>query len=165
MEKQRQAFLLQLELADELDLPVVIHCRDAHHEMREILKNFTAQDRLRRRGVIHCFTGLFEDARTYHELGFLVSLTGIVTFAPRGLPGGMTPLQRVVKDMPLSWMMLETDAPYLAPEPYRGQRNEPWMMEETMKKVAQLKGVTREEVERVTTRNAEELFRLPGALV
>lgn len=155
--KQKEELYKQLSLADELNLPVVIHCRDAHADQVAMLKEFVEAGRLARRGVAHCFTGTIEEARAYHAIGFFTSFTGIITFPPRR--GEVTsPLQNVVRDCPLEMMMLETDAPYLTPEPHRGERNEPWMVQFVATKVAQLKEMTVEEVDRVTTKNAERLF-------
>ena len=173
--KQKEELQKQLALADELNLPVVIHCRDAHADQQAMLKEFIDAGKLGRRGVIHCFTGTLDEARAYHALGFLTSFTGIITFPPRksdisadlsrllskeGLGVVLSPLQQVVRDCPLEMIMLETDAPYLTPEPHRGKRNEPWYVQFVAEKVAALKGITFEEVDRVTTANAEKLFGL-----
>ncbi len=158
IEKQKVEVRKQFDLADELNLPVVIHCRDAHADQVAILKEYIEAGRMKRRGVVHCFTGTIEEARAYHAIGFLTSFTGIITFPPRKSEGAISALQQVVRDCPLEMMMLETDAPYLTPEPHRGERNEPWMVEFVAAKVAVLKGITVEEVDRVTTANAEKLF-------
>jgi len=166
--KQKEELRKQIALADELNLPVVIHCRGAHTDQVAMLKEFVDTGRLTRRGVIHCFTGTLQEARAYHAIGFLTSFTGIITFPPRrgdlsppfqgGVGGGYSALQKVVRDCPLEMMMLETDAPYLTPEPHRGERNEPWMVQFVAEKIAQLKEITTDEVDRVTTQNAEKLF-------
>lgn len=156
--KQKREVRKQFDLADELNLPVVIHCRDAHADQVEILKEYLDAGRMKRRGVVHCFTGTLEEAKAYHAIGFLTSFTGIITFPPRKSEGEISPLQQVVRDCPLEMMMLETDAPYLTPIPHRGERNEPWMVEFVAQKIAELKGITVEEVDRVTTANAERLF-------
>lgn len=156
--KQKEELHKQLSLADELNLPVVIHCRDAHADQLAMLKEFTDAAKLTRRGVIHCFTGTLDEARAYHTIGFLTSFTGIITFPPRKSEGPISPLQSVVADCPLEMMILETDSPYLTPEPHRGERNEPWYVQFVAAKVAELKGISVEEVDRVTTQNAEKLF-------
>ena len=171
--KQKEELRKQLALADELNLPVVIHCRDAHADQQAMLKEFIDVGKLGRRGVIHCFTGTLDEARAYHALGFLTSFTGIITFPPRkndpgnspllskeGLGVVLSPLQQVVRDCPLDMMMLETDAPYLTPEPHRGKRNEPRYVQFVAAKVAELKSISVEEVDEVTTANAEKLFGL-----
>lgn len=167
--KQKEELRKQLSLADELNLPVVIHCRDAHEDQQTMLKEFVDAGKLTRGGVIHCFSGTIDEARAYHALGFLTSFTGIITFPPRksdtppfqgGGGGGYSALQRVVRDCPLDMLMLETDAPYLTPEPHRGKRNEPWYVQFVAAKVAELKNISIDEVDRVTTENAERLFGL-----
>lgn len=158
--KQKEELHKQLTLADELNLPVVIHCRDAHADQVSMLKEFVEAGKLKRRGVVHCFTGSADEARAYHAIGFLTSFTGIITFPPRKNEGVISSLQQVVRDCPLEMLMLETDAPYLTPEPHRGKRNEPWMVEFVAAKVAALKDISVEEVDRVTTANAEKLFGL-----
>ncbi len=149
-----------LELANELDLPVVLHVRDAHDDMQEILEQFTSSGRLKRRGVVHCFTGTLREAVAYHDLGFYTSFTGIVTFKDKKNPSDITPLMAVAKDLPLEWMILETDAPYLAPSPHRGERCEPWMVMSVAEKIAELKEVDVGEVERITDENAKKLFNI-----
>jgi len=156
--KQKREVRKQFDLADELNLPVVIHCRDAHADQVAILKEYLDAGRMKRRGVVHCFTGTLEEAKAYHAIGFLTSFTGIITFPPRKSDGPISPLQQVVRDCPLEMMMIETDAPYLTPVPHRGERNEPWMVEFVAAKIAELKGITVGEVDRVTTANAEKLF-------
>ena len=149
-----------MELASELDLPLVLHVRDAHEKMLGLIKEFVDRGYLKKRGVVHCFTGTIEEARAYHELGFFTSFTGIITFQDRKDPTKITPLQKVVKEVPLEWMMLETDAPYLSPHPVRGKRNEPWRVELIAAKVAQLKGISISEVEMITDQNANKLFNI-----
>lgn len=147
-----------LNLADEVGLPVVLHVRDAHARMLAILTAYLAEGKLARRGVVHCFTGTVEEARAYHAMGFLTSITGIVTFADKRDPAAMTDLQKTVAALPLEMLMVETDAPYLAPAAHRGKRCEPWMVREVAAKIAQLQDVSVEEVERVTDANAQKLF-------
>ncbi len=149
-----------IALANACSLPLVLHVRDAHARMQEILHNEIARGNLKRRGVVHCFTGTQEEALAYHALGFLTSFTGIVTFSDKKHPEQLTAIQHVALTVPLSMMMLETDAPYLAPEPHRGKRNEPVYVCEVAAKIAQLKGVSIEEVESATDENAEKLFTL-----
>jgi TatD DNase family protein len=167
--KQKQTVRAHFDLAHEVGLPVVIHCRDAHADQLAIIREYVAAEKLQRRGVVHCFTGTMEEARSYVELGFLISFTGVITFPPKKqkTPSPLTPLtpmtpstplQHVVRDLPLEYIMVETDAPYLTPVPHRGERNEPWMVEFVAAKIAELKGVDVEEVARVTSLNAARLF-------
>ena len=108
--------------------------------------------KLARRGVIHCFTGTLEEAQTFIELGFYISFSGILTFAKN--------LQEVASVLPLERLLVETDAPYLTPAPDRGKRNEPWRVEVVAQKLAELKGVTVEEVASQTLKNTKTIFQL-----
>jgi len=142
----------QLKFASSVDKPVIIHCRDAHPEQHELLQSEIENGGLKRRGVIHCFTGSVSEAANYLELGFLISVTGIVTFSKE--------LQATVKQIPLDKLMIETDAPYLTPAPHRGKRNEPSYVKLVAEKIAEIKGISLEEVATVTTTNAIRLFKL-----
>jgi TatD DNase family protein len=142
----------QLRFATEVDKPVVIHCRDAHADQAVLLKEEIDRGGLKRRGVIHCFTGIAEEAAVYRDLGFYVSFTGIVTFGKN--------VMAAAKEIPLEQILIETDSPYLTPAPYRGKRNEPKHVAYVAEKIAELKGVTVDEVARVTTANAKKLFQL-----
>lgn len=160
IENQKEVVRAHFEVATETKKPVVIHCRDAHADQQAIIKEYIGAGKLEARGVVHCFTGTLDEAIGYKELGFLVSFTGIITFPPRKSEGDISPLQQVVKDFPLEGMMIETDAPYLTPVPHRGERNEPAYVRFVAEKVAELKGVSVEEVAKVTTENAKRLFRI-----
>ena len=149
---QTESVRAQLQFASEFNKPVVIHCRDAHADQAALLREEIARGGLQRRGVIHCFTGTADEAAMYRELGFLVSITGIVTFGKN--------VQEAVRQIPLSQIMLETDAPYLTPAPFRGKRNEPQYISHIAAKIAELHGVSVDEVARVTTENAVRLFGL-----
>ncbi len=142
----------QLRFASEFNKPVVIHCRDAHVDQAALLKEEIERGGLARRGVIHCFTGTSEEAAIYRELGFLVSIGGIVTFGKN--------VMAAVEKIPLEQIMLETDAPYLTPAPFRGKRNEPKNVEFVAAKIAELKGVSVDRVAEITTANAVKLFEL-----
>lgn len=146
---QAQVFRRQCALARKLDKPLVVHVRDAHDECAGILREEGI-----RRGVIHCFTGDTDAARRYLDLGFLLSLSGVVTYKKTEA------LQDAVRFAPLERLMVETDSPYLAPVPHRGKKNEPAHVIETARKVAELKGVSLDEVAAVTTSNASGLFSL-----
>jgi len=162
MNKQIEVLQAQLDLATELNLPVVIHCREAFEKQYEILKAFIDQKKIPRRGVIHCFTGSKKEAEAYIQLGFLISFTGIITFPPRKNENqvSLSPLQQLVRDIPLESIMIETDAPYLAPVPHRGKRNEPLYVRHVAEKIAEFKNISVEEVAKVTLENAKKLFGL-----
>ena len=144
---QARVFRMQCALAKRLGKPLVVHVRDAHEDCETILREEGVS-----RGVIHCFTGDTDAARRYLELGFLLSLSGVVTYKKTEA------LQDAVRFAPLERLMVETDSPFLAPIPYRGKKNEPSYVVETAKKVAELKGVSVEQVAEVTTANAAALF-------
>lgn len=138
-------------MASELSLPVIIHDRDAHEQILRILK----EERSRGiGGVLHCFSGDLKMARECVDLGFYLSVPGTITFPSN------EQLRDVVRGIPIDRLLLETDCPYLAPVPHRGKRNEPAHLRITAKKVAELKGLSLEDVARITTRNAENLFRM-----
>ncbi len=147
-EDQRRAFVQQLELARELDLPVIVHDRDAHDDVLAILADAGAG----LHGVLHCFSGNVEMARRCLELGFTLSIAGPVTY-PKN-----TDLQDVVRSVSIDRLLVETDCPYLAPQTYRGKRNEPAYVRKTAEKIAELKGLSIQDVARITSLNAWRLF-------
>ena len=149
-ERQREVFLAQLDLARQMDKPVVIHDRDAHAEIMSILKSKI--DGLK--GVLHCFSGDLTMASEALEMGFYVSLGGPVTFR------NARNLQELVRQLPLDGLLVETDCPFLAPHPHRGQRNEPAYVRLVAEKIGALKELPLEQVADVTTRNAGQLFGL-----
>ena len=148
-DEQRKWFREQLKLAKELDLPVVIHSRDAQQETFDTLKE--AQDGTLR-GVLHCYSGSKEMAMEYIKLGFYISIAGPVTFKNARV------LKEVAKAVPLDKLLVETDCPYLAPEPHRGKRNEPVYVKYVAGTIAELKGISYEELAKATNRNTRELF-------
>jgi len=148
---QRKRFIEQLNLAKEVNLPVIIHSREANKDTFDILKE--AQDGSLR-GVMHCFSGSVEMAMEYIKLGFYISLAGPVTFKNARVP------KEVAKAVPLDKLMIETDAPYLTPEPYRGKRNEPIYVRYVAGTIAELKGLTFEEVAKQTAENTKRLFNI-----
>jgi TatD DNase family protein len=153
---QLEVFQKQLDLAGELDLPVVVHCRQAHEEVYDILNGWVkAAPAGSRRGVIHCFSGDIGMARRYIELGFYISLAGSVTYPSAG------ELVEVARELPLDRLLLETDAPFLAPQAHRGKRNEPAYIALTAEKVAQVRQVSTGVVADAAARNTIGLFRLP----
>lgn len=149
-EQQKYAFRTQIKWAKEYDLPIVIHSRDATEECIEIVAE-EKSDNLR--GVFHCFGDSPETAQKIIELGFFVGIGGVLTFKKAGL-------DIVAKDIPLDKIILETDAPYLAPVPYRGKRNESSYIALVAQKLAEIKEISIEEVANVTTNNALRLYAL-----
>jgi TatD DNase family protein len=145
---QRRSFSAHLALARELDLPVIIHNRDAHEDLLEVLKT----DGEGTRGVMHSFSGDADYARRCLELGYMISLAGPVTFRKA------EDKHLVARYVPLDNLLIETDCPYLTPEPYRGRRNEPANVAYTSRAIAALRGVSFEEVAAATTANAARLF-------
>ena len=152
-ERQREVFARQIHLGREEKMPLVVHVRDAWDDCLEMLRTENAAG-----GVIHCFSGLAEHARAALDLGFYISIPGIVTFKKAG------ELPDVVKWVPIDRLLVETDSPYLAPAPFRGKRNEPAYVKHVATKVAELRGVSVEEIEERTGENARALFGLtaPG---
>jgi TatD DNase family protein len=149
-EAQREAFRRQVRLAREVGLPLVVHTREADGETAGILEDEGAAEA---GGVVHCFTGGLELARRALGLGFLISFSGVVAF-PRA-----EVIQQVARQVPDDRLLVETDAPYLAPPPHRGKRNEPAFVVEVARKVAGLRGVSTETVGRLAVANYSRLFR------
>lgn len=155
--KQRKIFLQSLEVAGALDKPVIIHQRDALDDALSVLREFSSLGAKPLRGVFHCFGGTEQEARRILEIGFLISFTGILSFKKNN------DLRAVAKALPLEKIMVETDCPYLSPEPVRNVRRcEPAFTRHTAEKLAAVKAVSLEEVARATTANAEALFRFPA---
>lgn len=150
-EIQRTVFRRQIRLAKECNLPLIIHCREAFGDLINILHEEEAG---KRGGVIHCFTGNWDSAERLLDMGFYIGITGIVTFK------NITNIPEVVKRLPLEKMLVETDAPYLAPYPHRGKRNEPSFLIHTVESIAKIKGVPIDEIIKTTTHNTERLFKL-----
>lgn len=163
--KQKEVFKQFIELANELNLPLVLHCRGtksdpygAYDEMLEILTGLadglTKLTMTASPGVIHCYGGNLEQAKKFLDLGFYIGFTGIITFK------NARELQQIAKEVPLDRILIETDAPFLAPEPFRGQRNEPGYVKYVCQKIAELRGLSFDEVAKVTYKNTCRLFRL-----
>ncbi|MFH1620857.1 MAG: TatD family hydrolase [Patescibacteria group bacterium] len=157
--RQKEIFLDHLGLARDFDLPVIIHCRDAMNDLLKIIEK-EIKNGFNMRGVMHCYAGPWEEAERILNLGLLISFTGPVTFKPKKNSDPETHVHRVIERTPLEKLMIETDAPFLAPEPYRGKRNEPVYVEETAKKIAELKKIDIPEVARKTTETAIKFFGL-----
>ncbi|HAX53056.1 TatD family hydrolase [Muricomes intestini] len=149
-DEQKNWFIRQLRLAGELGMPVIIHSRDAAADTLDIMKKYGKG----LGGVIHCFSYSVELAREYVKMGFYIGVGGVVTFK------NARKLKEVVEDIPLDFLVLETDSPYLAPEPNRGKRNSSLNLTYVAERIAELKGVSYEEVEAQTERNARKLYRM-----
>jgi TatD DNase family protein len=149
------AFEEQLELAWQLNLPVILHIREAHAEALAVVKNFGKP----LQGVAHCFTGTWDEAKAWLDLGFYIGITGIVTFERKS-----ESVKEVAAKTPLDRLLIETDAPYLAPVPHRGKRNEPAFLPTIAEFVAGLKGIPIEQLVETTWQNANALFGLEARL-
>lgn len=147
---QKEMFERQLSLAIERKLPVIVHDREAHGDCLEIVMNYPEA-----RGVFHCFSGSVETAQELVRRGWYIGFTGVVTFK------NARKAVEVAEWAPLSRILIETDCPYMAPEPHRGQRNDPSLVPLVAKKIAELKGISEEQVAKATWENARKLFRLP----
>ncbi len=161
IEKQKKAFIAQIELANEFNKPLMLHIRNnpnlpaqaggkihnAYMDALELLKQYSNV-----KGDVHFFVGWIEEAKEYLDFGFTLSFTGVITFT--------TDYDEVIKNTPLDMIMSETDAPYVAPIPYRGKRNEPSYVSEVVKKIAQVKNLSEEEVAKVIIQNAKRVFNI-----
>lgn len=147
--EQEIAFIKQIELAKNYRLPIVIHMRDSFHEVYEIVRKHSSPEL---KGVFHCFTGTMDQAEKIIELNFLLGIGGVVTFKNTGL-------DKVVEKVDIKHLLLETDSPYLTPMPFRGKRNESTYTRLVAKKIAEIKKITIEEVAKITTFNANQLFK------
>jgi len=150
-EIQKHWFVRQIELAKDVDLPIIVHSRDAAKDTLDIIKS--EQDGSLG-GVIHCFSYSLEIAKEYLNMGFYLGIGGVLTFK------NARKLKEVVEYMPVDRIVLETDCPYLAPVPYRGKRNSSLNLTYVADSIGQIKGISREEVEAVTTRNARNMYRI-----
>lgn len=150
---QFHAFRWHLELALKWGLPVVVHDRDAHEQTIDVLAEYADKGLT---GVLHCFSGNIDTARRVLNMGFYISISGVVTFAKADM------LREAVRFMPLDRLLIETDCPFLAPVPYRGKINEPGYVKYVAEEIARLKVLSLEEVASCTTRNAQALFALPS---
>lgn len=156
-DKQKKVLYEQLLLARRLDLPVIIHCRQAHDDMIAVLEKFKKEYRElipsnNFWGVMHCFSGDEDLAWKYFGLGLMISFTGLITFSQQW--------DNLIRRLPGDKFMIETDSPFMTPEPYRGQRNEPILVKFVAQKIAEIKNLSVERVAELTTRNARNLFRI-----
>ena len=150
-EVQERVFRNFIHMACETNLPIIVHERDAAEKAAELLYQ---EGNGKLCGVIHCFTGTYEAARAYLDLGFYLSFTGIITFK------NAEPLRAVVRQIPLERVLVETDAPYLTPVPHRGKRNEPAYVRLVAETVAKVRGISLEAVATMTSANAQNLFKI-----
>ncbi len=156
---QERVFRVHLAVARECDLPVVVHCRDGLTRLAEIFQDMWNEG-WKPRAIVHSFTGTWQEAKPLIDLGFMIAVNGIATFPLRKGQDPSTAIDQTIKNIPLSQLLVETDAPYLAPAPYRGKRNEPSYIEEVAKHVAKVRGENLETIAKSTTKNATEIFRL-----
>ena len=148
-ELQQKAFIAQLELARELDLPVIVHERDAHEDGMRIIRSFPTVT-----GVFHCYSGSAEMARQLVDLGWYIGFTGVLTFknARRAV--------ETAESIPLERIVLETDCPYMAPTPFRGKRNDPGYLYRMAEQLARIRGRTVEQIHEITVENGKRLYRI-----
>ena len=148
-EEQKKLLRLQCELALELDLPIIIHMRDATKDTYDILKDYKGL-----RGVMHCYSGSYEMAKEFIKLGFYISLGGPVTFKNAKEP------KLVANGIPLDRLLIETDCPFLAPTPFRGKRNESSYVKYVCEEIAKIREMSVSDIERITEENAKKLFKI-----
>ena len=146
---QKNAFRMQMQLAKEIDMPVIVHEREAHDDGMRIVKEFPAV-----RGVFHCYSGSAEMARQLVKLGWYIGFTGVLTFK------NARKAVETAASIPLDRIVIETDCPFMAPEPYRGKRNDPGYLPKMAEKLAEIRGISVEEAIAVTTANAKRLYRI-----
>jgi TatD DNase family protein len=149
-QRQKEAFEQQIRLAKELQLPIIVHDREAHYDVLEVLRKFGKDVK----GILHCFSGDLSMAEEVIELGYLISVAGPVTFP------NARKLHQLVQHLPDASIILETDCPFLSPQSRRGERNEPLFILETAHKVAELKGMQVDELVELTLQNAERFFEI-----
>ena len=146
---QLKAFRMQMALAQELDLPVIVHEREAHEDGMAVVKEFPQV-----KGVFHCYSGSAEMARQLVDLGWYIGFTGVLTFK------NARKAVETAASIPLDRIVLETDCPYMAPEPFRGKRNDPGYLFRMAEKLAEIRGLTPEEIQAITTENGKRLYRI-----
>ena len=147
--QQKDAFRMQCRWAIELDIPIIIHARESLDDLIQIVAEEKKDERLR--GIFHCFGGSIEQAQKIMQLGFWMGIGGVLTYKKSGL-------DEIVKDIPLEWLVLETDAPYLTPVPHRGKRNESAYLFHVGERLAEVKGISLEELAKTTSETAMKIF-------
>ncbi|MCR4327984.1 MAG: TatD family hydrolase [Patescibacteria group bacterium] len=155
-EKQKEVFIRHIKLSQEIKKPLMIHCRSA---FSDLIKTLSSHSLLSSPGVVHFFSGTLDDAKHLLDMGFSFTFGGAITFPPRKNEK-VSAYDAIVRMLPLDKILSETDAPYVAPVPYRGKRNEPMYVVEVVKKLAELKGVSVEEMAKVTFENARKVFKV-----
>ncbi len=148
-ELQKEVFIKQIEFANQMNLPLNIHSREAHLDTLEILKKYNKNST----AIMHCFSGSLEFARECIKEGIYIALGGVVTFK------NAKKTKEVAKNIPLEFLLLETDDPYLAPVPFRGKENQPMYVKYVAEEIANLRGITPEEVAKTSTENAKKIFK------
>lgn len=148
-ELQKEVFIKQIEFANQMNLPLNIHSREAHLDTLEILKKYNKNST----AIMHCFSGSLEFARECIKEGIYIALGGVVTFK------NAKKTKEVAKNIPLEYLLLETDDPYLAPVPFRGKENQPMYVKYVAQEIANLRGITPEEVAKTSTENAKKIFK------
>jgi TatD DNase family protein len=148
-EKQKKILIEQLNLAKELNLPIIFHCRSAHDDLLNILRFQVSSFKFQ--GVIHCFTGTWEQAEKYLEMGLYLGFNGLIF---------KMNFDDIIRKTPIEKILIETDCPYLAPPPFENQRNEPLYLKYIVEKIAQIKNLNYDEIVKITTENARKLFNL-----
>lgn len=163
VEKQKKAFISQIELANELDLPLMLHIRNsdenlkvsAYQDVLEILKKHSKV-----KGVIHFFAGTLKDAQDFIDFGFYISFAGVITYPPKKNDPRKINFEEIIKELPLDKIMADTDSPYVAPVPHRGKRNESVYVKDIVKKIAEIKFLSEEKVASQIVLNARKIFNL-----
>ena len=145
-EEQKELFIKLIKLAQKYNKPIVIHSRDSIQDCYDVIKDYNVK------AVMHCYSGSVEMAKRFTELGVYLSIGGVSTFK------NAKNIKEVIKEIPLSYIVLETDSPYLTPEPYRGKKNYPYFIPLIAEKIAEIKEIPLEEVEKITTDNVKSLF-------
>lgn len=148
---QKEVFLKQIEMAEKVGLPIVVHTREASQQTFDILKEAIGKNN-KLKVLLHCYSGSVEMMREYVKLGCYIALGGVVTFQNAKVT------KRVAKEVPLERLLIETDCPYLTPEPYRGKRNEPMFLKYVVEEIAEIRGVSPEEIERATEENTLKFY-------
>lgn len=148
---QDKVFRTQINLAKDVDLPIIIHNREATEDVLKILREEKAEEV---GGIMHCYSGTVDELQAFLDLNFYISLAGPVTFKNAKVP------KEVAEQVPLDRLLIETDAPYLAPHPYRGKRNEPAYITKVAEEIARIRGLSYEEICRITTENANAIYRI-----
>ena len=149
-EKQKQLFIKHLELAEKLNKPVILHCRDAYFELLKILKDFEGISKIKK--VLHCYDGNIQYLNEFLNINCLISFTGNVTYGDQR--------DEAIKSIPTDMLMIETDAPYLAPEPYRGKKNQPAYVIEVAKYIAKIKKIPLVELEKILEQTTQDFFKI-----